>query len=197
MPGRSAGFTRRTGVQTSVRMPEETDHLPFEIQRSLLRVIQEALTNTHQHAAASRVMIDLRFGAETLRVLDDGCGLFRGFWTATAGGPLLGMGIAGMKARMLWFGGCLRLLSDARGTMIVATLPLGSGLAGTDREPAVTSGRRIEVVDKTPSADNYWAHGGRDPLMRRQPKHRVQLTFSEDALPCRQPPPSPLTSFPA
>jgi two-component system, NarL family, sensor kinase len=69
----AAGFARRTGVQTSVRMPEATDNLSFEIQRSLLRVIQEALTNTHRHAAASRVVIDLRFGAETLklRVLDD------------------------------------------------------------------------------------------------------------------------------
>ena len=31
----------------------------------------------------------------------------------------------GMQARMLRFGGSLRLLSDARGTLVVATLPLG------------------------------------------------------------------------
>jgi two-component system, NarL family, sensor kinase len=44
-------------------MPDAADDLPFEIQRSLLRVIQEALTNTYRHAACSRVRIDLRFGA--------------------------------------------------------------------------------------------------------------------------------------
>ena len=123
----AVGFARRTGVQTSVRMPEATDNLSFEIQRSLLRVVQEALTNTHRHAAASRVVIDLRFGAETLklRVLDDGCGLAHGVRKAATGGPLLGVGITGMRARMLRFGGSLRLLSDARGTLVVATLPLG------------------------------------------------------------------------
>jgi signal transduction histidine kinase len=128
----AAGFTRRTGVQTSVRMPEATDNLPFEIQRSLLRVIQEALTNTHRHAAASRVMIDLRFGAETLklRVLDNGCGLAHGVRKAATGGPLLGVGITGMRARMLRFGGSLRFLSDALGTMVVATLPRESMFLG-------------------------------------------------------------------
>jgi signal transduction histidine kinase len=119
------GFARRTGVQTSVRMPETTDNLSFEIQRSLLRVVQEALTNTHRYAAASRVAIDLRFGAQTLklRVLDDGCGLAHGVRKAATGGPLLGVGITSMRARMLRFGGSLKLLSDARGTMVVATLP--------------------------------------------------------------------------
>ena len=71
--------------------------------------------------------IDLRVGADTLklRVLDDGCGLSRGVRKAAEGGALLGVGVTGMRARMLRFGGSLRLLSDTRGTLVVATLPLG------------------------------------------------------------------------
>ena len=122
----AAGFARRTGLDTSVHMPATADTLPFDIQRSLLRVIQEALTNTYRHAAASRVIIDLGVGANTLklRVFDDGCGLSRGVRKAAEGGALLGVGVTGMRARMVRFGGSLRLLSDARGTLVVATLPL-------------------------------------------------------------------------
>jgi signal transduction histidine kinase len=43
---------------------------------------------------------------------------------------LLGVGVAGMRARLLQFGGRLVLLSGRRGTMVVALLPLGSIPAG-------------------------------------------------------------------
>jgi two-component system, NarL family, sensor kinase len=129
-----AGVARRTGLDTAVRMPGVADTLSFDIQRSLLRVIQEALTNTYRHADASRVIIDLRVGADCLklRVLDDGCGLPCGVRKAAESGALLGVGVTGMRARMVRFGGSLRLLSDARGTMVVATLPLGFKPAGRD-----------------------------------------------------------------
>jgi signal transduction histidine kinase len=138
----AAGFARRTGLNTSIRMPDTADSLPFDVQRALLRVIQEALTNTYRHAAASRLIIDLRVGADTLklRVLDDGCGLSCGVRKAAEGGALLGVGVTGMRARMLRFGGNLRLLSHARGTLVVATLPLGFAFnLGSGREPAATS----------------------------------------------------------
>jgi signal transduction histidine kinase len=137
----AAGFARRTGLDTSIRMPDTADSLPFDVQRALLRVIQEALTNTYRHAAASRLIIDLRVGADTLklRVLDDGCGLSCGVRKAAEGGALLGVGVTGMRARMVRFGGSLRLLSHARGTLVVATLPLGfASDLGSGREPAAT-----------------------------------------------------------
>jgi PAS domain S-box-containing protein len=133
------GFARRTGLDTSVRMPDTADSLPFDVQRALLRVIQEALTNAYRHAAASRLIIDMRIGADTvkLRVLDDGCGLSCGVRKAAEGGALLGVGVTGMRARMVRFGGSLRLLSHARGTLVVAALPLGfASDLGSGREPA-------------------------------------------------------------
>ncbi|WP_262299827.1 sensor histidine kinase [Microvirga sesbaniae] len=138
----AAGFARRTGLDASIRMPDTADSLPFDVQRALLRVIQEALTNTYRHAAASRLIIDLRVGADTLklRVLDDGCGLTRGVRKAAESGALLGVGVTSMQARMVRFGGNLRLLSHARGTLVVATLPLGfASDLGSGREPAATS----------------------------------------------------------
>ena len=125
-------FQPRTGLNTSVRMPDTADSLSFDVQRALLRVVQEALTNTYRHAAASRVIIDLGVEANTLklRVFDDGCGLSRGVRKAAEGGALLGVGVTGMRARMLRFGGSLRLLSDTRGTLVVAILPFGFKPAG-------------------------------------------------------------------
>ena len=115
-------------------MAVEANNLPFDLQRSLLRVIQEALTNTYRHAAASRVTIDLRIGAHILklRVLDDGCGLSRGVGKSAERGALLGVGITGMRARMVRFGGSLRLLSDDRGTLVAATVPIGLKPDGRD-----------------------------------------------------------------
>lgn len=92
-------------------------------------MIQEALTNTYRHAAASRVTIGLRLTANVVKlwILDDGCGLARAVRVAAGDGALLGVGIAGMQARLIQFGGSLRLLSGGRGTMVVATVPLRSG----------------------------------------------------------------------
>jgi signal transduction histidine kinase len=151
----AAGFMRRTGLDTSVRMPETAAGLSFDIQRALLRVIQEALTNTYRHAAASRVVIDLRFGADTLklRIVDDGCGLTRGVRKAAEGGPLLGVGVIGMQARMVRFGGNLRLLSGSRGTLVVATLPHGLGEIDPGSDPH--RGKRVHPVDNAPASDIY------------------------------------------
>ncbi|MCB8822497.1 sensor histidine kinase [Microvirga rosea] len=124
----AAGFTHRTGLSTTVQVPEMANHLPFDIQRSLLRVIQEALTNAYRHASASRLVVDLRTGRGILklRILDDGCGLAQAVRKMAPGGPLLGVGVAGMRARLVRFGGDLKFLSDGRGTMVIATLPHAS-----------------------------------------------------------------------
>jgi PAS domain S-box-containing protein len=122
----AAGFAHRTGLEIPVRMPETANYLPLDVQRSLLRIVQETLTNVYRHAMATRVVIDLRLGrgALKLRILDDGCGLPRGVRMAASNGPLLGVGVTGMRARLLRFGGDMKLLSDRRGTLVVATLPL-------------------------------------------------------------------------
>src|SRR6185436_6994071 len=44
------GFAGRTGLVARIRIPEEVDDLRPELQRAILRVVQEALTNVHRHA---------------------------------------------------------------------------------------------------------------------------------------------------
>jgi two-component system NarL family sensor kinase len=118
------GFCRRTGLAAAVRVSGSVDYLPFDLQRTLLRVVQEALANVQRHAMASRVSLVLRqrAGRVLLRVSDNG----KGIADATAGGEpqRFGVGIRGMRARLKQFGGELRIKTKSRGTTLVAVVPL-------------------------------------------------------------------------
>jgi signal transduction histidine kinase len=132
------GFSQRTGLKTSLRISPSTDALPLPLQRSLLRIVQEALTNVHRHAAATRVSIDLRsIGKQThLVIRDDGHGFDNGVEdgidranSRQPGGPIrLGVGIPGMSARMQQLGGKLDIRSSRRGTTVHAAMPVRAGV---------------------------------------------------------------------
>ena len=55
-----AGFADRTGLDIKMGLSPQLDQLSFQMQRTLLRVTQEALANVHRHAAASRVRVNGR-----------------------------------------------------------------------------------------------------------------------------------------
>jgi PAS domain S-box-containing protein len=118
------GFARRTGLELEVSVAGEVEDLPFPLQCSLLRIIQEALANVHRHARASHVSVGLSAtsGALRLAVSDDGRGM------PGSGGQAepvqKGVGIAGMRSRLRDFGGTLEFRSSGRGTTLVAVVPL-------------------------------------------------------------------------
>lgn len=118
------GFARRTGLAAHIRIPEEVDALPGEIQWTILRVVQEALANVHRHAKASGIVVNIRIGANRLvmQIRDDGQGM-RIAETRDAK-IRFGVGVPGMRARLKQFGGELRLRSGKNGTTVVATVPL-------------------------------------------------------------------------
>ncbi|MDQ0718355.1 signal transduction histidine kinase [Streptomyces luteogriseus] len=84
------------------------------------RIVQEALTNTHKHAAATKAEVKLDYGPDRLRitVTDDGR-------TGTAPGPGSGHGLIGMHERATAIGGTVTAgpLPDG-GYQVVAELPL-------------------------------------------------------------------------
>ncbi len=55
------GFSARTSLKASVNIAPEADRLSYEAQRSVLRVIQEALTNVFRHAKATQVKIAMYY----------------------------------------------------------------------------------------------------------------------------------------
>ncbi|MFD3515176.1 sensor histidine kinase [Streptomyces sp. NPDC058663] len=92
-----------------------------EIQATLLRIAQEALTNTAKHAHATRVGVTLSYMGDeiTLDVRDDG----RGF-DPLAEKPI-GFGLTGMRARAERLAGTVDIESEpGYGTAVSARVPL-------------------------------------------------------------------------
>jgi signal transduction histidine kinase len=142
------GFAWRTGLKAQVSVNGDVEGLPFAVQGSLLRIIQEALANVHRHASASLVSIGLKRRSDALRLIvaDDGCGM-PGAERRAEGGIRNGMGISGMKARLREFGGRLEIRSGPNGTTIVATIPLSTA------RPWVASGEYQRAQPPRATAD--------------------------------------------
>jgi signal transduction histidine kinase len=89
-------------VEVSIEGEERS--LPAMIGVSAYRIVQEALTNTLKHAAASRADVRVRYWPDELEVeiIDDGRGA-----TALSGASPGGLGLIGMRERAALHGGQL------------------------------------------------------------------------------------------
>ena len=120
------GFSKRSGIQTDLEIPEDLGRLSTPVELALFRVLQESLTNIHKHAGCSRAAVKLLLtpAAVTLAVRDNGKGIapavLKGFQND---GSLLGVGLAGMRERIRKLGGRLEISSDSTGTRVSALLP--------------------------------------------------------------------------
>ena len=103
-----------TGIQIECIVDPALPALHGEAELAIYRVVQEALTNSVRHAAATRVDVALAPGAAGvhLSVRDDGRGL--GVPGAASGG------IRGMRERALLIGGTLAVREHASGGVEVS-----------------------------------------------------------------------------
>jgi two-component system NarL family sensor kinase len=122
------GFARRTGLDAHMSLAGKVDALAFELQCSLLRIIQEALANVHRHACASHVSISLRMTEIALQLViaDDGRGMRGPAGQMGTAAARSGVGIPGMRSRLRDFGGSLEIRSGPGGTTLNALVPLGT-----------------------------------------------------------------------
>jgi signal transduction histidine kinase len=121
------GFSRRTGVKISFDVPDNANPLPRNLELTLFRVLQEALTNIQRHSKSSEAEVQFVANGKTatLKVRDHGVGLppemmenFR------QNGTNVGVGLAGMKERVRERNGEFEIRSDSAGTLISATFPI-------------------------------------------------------------------------
>jgi signal transduction histidine kinase len=114
-------FTDATGIETQVQTSLGEGRLPAEVETTLYRVVQEALTNVVKHAGARNVSIVLRRrdGSAMAVVEDDG----EGFDPKNV--PDSGLGLLGMRERISLVDGRLDIESSpATGTTVVVEVPL-------------------------------------------------------------------------
>jgi signal transduction histidine kinase len=113
-------FVEQTGLALDVEARLSPARFSRELETSLYRMVQEALTNIVKHAQARHVSIVLSsgHGLVTALIEDDG----RGFDPEAA---REGMGLDGMRERLGLLGGKLTIESrPAAGTTLIATVPL-------------------------------------------------------------------------
>lgn len=119
-------FSHQTGIIVAfdVETPDNF-RLPRDVEITLYRMIQEALTNIARHSQASSARIAITQDSATLhiRITDDGCG----FDVAQAlHSSECGLGLLGMRERIEIVSGRLWIESQpGQGTTIKITLPLG------------------------------------------------------------------------
>jgi signal transduction histidine kinase len=101
-----------------------------ELETTVYRLVQEALTNVVKHAQAStaRVKVGIADGEVIVEVKDDGVGFDPGAQTA-------GFGLAGMNERVYLAGGTLELTSDPTGSLLRARLPVQAPESHTAQTP--------------------------------------------------------------
>ncbi len=144
-------------VQTEIDLGSESDHpgsetdqrrLDPELESTIYRVVQEALTNVSRHAQATQATIRIveRNGMIHASVTDDGQGLPEADRLGPRGDGLEGgFGMSGMRERAELVGGELELVpAPGKGTVMRLTVPLAGRPAPVEISgdvPGATVGR--------------------------------------------------------
>lgn len=134
-------FHRRMGLDVEVAIEGRKSRLPRDIETTLFRIAQEALTNVVRHSGVDYATLHLGFGPSSVMLQIEDAG--QGFDADTAkevggdGGPA--WGLIGMEERAASVGGELILNSDpGQGTIVSVTIPI-PGVNDHDQELADSS----------------------------------------------------------
>jgi signal transduction histidine kinase len=124
-------------VQTEIDLDSERERLDPELESTIYRVVQEALTNVSRHAQATRAVVSIAAAPDgssiRVAVTDDGRGLPAGGAGLGPRGDGLegGFGMSGMRERAELVGGELELgPAPGRGTTVRLSVPLAGRPVG-------------------------------------------------------------------
>ena len=115
------GFTKRTSIEVSLEIMNDFPRLDSDIETTLFRVLQEAMTNIYRHSGATRAWISLAILEDdlSLEIRDNGTGLKS---SANENAPAEGVGFAGMRERLVQFNGRLDIDSSPYGLSVTVHL---------------------------------------------------------------------------
>jgi signal transduction histidine kinase len=116
------GVSQRTGIQVKMTLPKELSRLSFEVEAAIFRVVQESLTNVYRHSNSKVAEMELVRNGQKLhvKVRDYGNG-------GTSQDLKLdrpGVGISGMRERVLGLGGEFKIYNAGPGTAVEVELPI-------------------------------------------------------------------------
>ncbi len=157
--GLAENHAATTGLETHVnlglaRKYGESRHLNREVESSVYRLVQEALTNVAKHAEAESVWIEVSQDEDAIfiGVRDDGLGFDMDARTT-------GFGLVGMRERVALAGGSLTIVSTPGvGTELRGRIPLERPARGLRKEDA---------ADQIPRRDRYEGSPGSESSIPR------------------------------
>ena len=120
------GFEKRSGITVEVDCPRGLPRLAAEKETALFRIVQESLTNVLRHSGSGKARIRLSLDSAGMRlsIEDEGRGIDGKLAAITDRKSPAGVGILGMRERLQELGGSLEIRSRARGTQVIASLPI-------------------------------------------------------------------------
>jgi signal transduction histidine kinase len=120
------GLAKRSGIDISIDItPANFPRLTPELETTVFRIIQEALTNVFRHSGANAAWVTL---AETqgqliFSIRDNGKGISEKVMEFRP--DRIGVGIGGMRQRVKEAGGELHISNANPGTAVAVTIPAG------------------------------------------------------------------------
>jgi signal transduction histidine kinase len=130
------GFAERSGILVNVDVPQDFGRHGREVETTVFRIVQEALTNVHRYSGSRTATIRLLLDEGHVRaeVHDDGCGLpLPG--SPTGRNVSIGVGIVGMRERVKQLNGTFEIESSpGKGTSVRVLLPVGLPMSGNARK---------------------------------------------------------------
>lgn len=125
------GFARRTGIQAVLRTQGELDHLGFDVDLGVFRIIQEALSNVRRHSGSRTALVEVSCDGGTLQlqITDQGRGI-------PPDSDRSGVGLASMHERARLLKGKLAVETGSSGTTIKVELPVSVSERSSSRASA-------------------------------------------------------------
>jgi signal transduction histidine kinase len=120
------GFEERSGVRVALDISSNLDQLSRDLRTAVFRIVQEGLTNIHIHSGSRTAEISLhKSGSQIqLQVRDHGKGMPPESLGPNGREQLLhGVGIRGMRERVMQLEGELKIQSSEHGTLLEVVLP--------------------------------------------------------------------------
>ena len=118
------GFAKSSSLRTVLYTPDTFPRLEPELEITIFKIVQEALTNVFRHADAKLAIVRLEEsdGIVSVSIKDDGKGI--GSVPGDMHPSKYGIGLIGIKQRVEERDGRLTLRNTGAGTLVEASIPL-------------------------------------------------------------------------
>lgn len=132
------GFAKRSGIAATLEIGADFGRVNSDLEIAIFRVVQECLTNVHRHSGSSEAIVRLNRSQDAvlLEIQDEGKGIPPEKQSQLLGSGPMGVGLRGMRERVLQLRGTLTIESDDSGTIVRAMFPIAKFAAASAHEVA-------------------------------------------------------------